>query len=433
MSARRLALQSEFPVSVSALAGWHAQPSAAERLNPPWLTLETTSRTTNADSAQLAWRVPFGPFRVPVTLTQSYSASPRGATLHEQIAYEPPFGALGGAAMRRRLARVFRYRHELALADLERGAQVGAGRKLRVLVSGATGLVGRQLSLFLEAGGHQVVRLVRRVAEGPAEIRWDPARGEIEQEKLARFDALVHLAGENVASHRWSAAQKRRVEESRVLGTRSLCRALAALTEPPKVAICASAIGFYGETGDETRDEASEGGAGFLADVCRKWEAESQVLAERGVRLVRARIGVVVARKSGAIEKMRLPFSLGLGGRLASGRQYVSWISLDDLVGLLHFSLFDDGLEGALNCVAPQAVTNAEMTRTLARMLARPALLVVPAFALKLLYGEFAEEALKSQRIVPAKALARNFRFRQPALAQALAFELGLDAELASG
>ncbi len=300
-------------------------------------------------------------------------------------------------------------------------------RELRVLVSGASGLVGQALVRFLEAEGHAVVRLVRRASNGPGEVQWDPEHAELASDKLAGLDAVVHLAGESVASHRWSPQQKRRIEDSRVLGTRTLCRALASLESPPPVLVSASAIGFYGDTGSDSRDETSPPGTGFLAEVCQKWEAETRMLGERGVRVVLARIGVVVARQSGAIEKMLLPFSLGLGARLGSGRQYVSWIALCDVVGLLYHALRDQRLVGPLNCVAPEPATNAELTRALARVLRRPAFLVVPPFALRLLYGEFSEEALKSQRVIPAQALAYGYSFRQPELEQALAFELGLE------
>jgi uncharacterized protein (TIGR01777 family) len=363
-------------------------------------------------------------------ISESCTDGAAGTTLRERVSWRSPLGALSAGAVRRRIERLLAYRHALARADLERLASVQDAGKRRVLVSGASGLLGRQLALLLEAAGHEVVRLVRRAASGPGELGWQPTHGEIERDKLAGFDAVVHLAGENVA-RRWSPEQKRRIEQSRVLGTRTLCQGLSALAAPPPVLISASAIGFYGETGSEPRDERSASGSGFLAEVCRKWEAETLPLSERGVRVVHARVGVVVARKSGAIEKMLLPFSLGLGGRIGSGRQYMSWIALDDVVGLLHAALFDARYAGAVNCVAPRPVTNTEMTQTLARLLRRPAWLRVPPLALRIAYGEFSEEALRSQRVLPAQALANGFTFRHAELEDALAFELGLSPRAA--
>jgi uncharacterized protein (TIGR01777 family) len=426
MNARSFELASDIPVSVSELTAWSARPSSSARLIPPWLKAELLGERAASDGRELELTLRCGLVRSRVTLRESFAENAASARLRAHATWRVPVPALFGGCARRQLERYLRYRFERTRADLERHARVGAGPKLRVLISGATGLIGRELALFLESGGHQVVRLVRRASQRADELAWDPLRGEIEQAKLAGIDAVVHLAGENVASHRWSPEQKRRIEDSRVLGTRTLCRALAQLATPPKVLISASAIGYYGETGSETRDERSAPGAGFLAEVCQKWEAESLALGASGVRVVQARIGVVVARRSGAIEKMWLPFSLGLGGRIGSGRQYMSWISLDDIVGLLHFALFDERLVGPLNCVAPNPVTNAAFTARLARMLRRPAVLAVPELALRILYGEFTEEALRSQRVLPAQALALGFVFRHSEVEQAFAFELGV-------
>jgi uncharacterized protein (TIGR01777 family) len=426
MSARTLELTSQIPVAASELAAWCARPSSAARLIPPWLKLELVSERATSDGRELELTLPCGLVRSRVSLRESLTENAGAASLRAQAAWRVPVPALFGGRARRQLERYLRYRLERTRVDLERHARYAAGPRLRVLISGATGLIGRELSLFLESGGHQIVRLVRRASQRADEVAWDPLRGEIEQAKLTGIDAVVHLAGENVASHRWSPEQKRRIEDSRVLGTRTLCRALAQLATPPKVLISASAIGYYGETGSETRDESSAPGAGFLAEVCQKWEAESRVLGASGVRVVHARIGVVVARQSGAIEKMWLPFSLGLGGRIGSGRQYMSWISLDDLIGLLHFALFEERLLGPLNCVAPNPVTNAAFTARLARMLRRPTFLAVPELALRILYGEFTDEALRSQRVLPAQALRLGFPFRHSELEQAFAFELGI-------
>lgn len=297
---------------------------------------------------------------------------------------------------------------------------------LRVAVTGSTGLIGSALVPALRAAGHPVVRVVRsRPAPGSGDVAWDPARGEIDAAGLEGVGAVVHLAGENVGKP-WTAEQKARIRGSREQGTRTLARALAGLRAPPRVLVSASAIGYYGDRGDETLDETASSGGGFLAEVCRVWEAEAQPARDRGIRVVHPRIGVVLSREGGALDRMLLPFRIGVGGRVGSGRQWMSWVALDDVVEAIRFALGRDTLEGPVNVTAPTPVSNEEFTRVLGRVLGRPAVLAVPAFALRLALGQMAEETvLVSQRAVPTRLTRSGFRFRYPELEGALRAVLG--------
>jgi uncharacterized protein (TIGR01777 family) len=293
-------------------------------------------------------------------------------------------------------------------------------------VSGASGLIGSALAAALVSEGHTVRRLVRHEpASGPDEIFFDPEGGRIEAEKLEGLDGLIHLAGENVAAGRWTAARKERIRRSRLLGTRLIAERLAALGTPPPLLLNASAIGFYGDRGDELLNESSAAGDGFLASLCRDWEAATEPAREAGIRVVKLRIGVVLSRQGGALKKMLLPFKLGLGGPLGSGRQYVSWIALDDLVRAILFILETPGVEGAVNGVAPSPVRNSEFTLILARAMRRPAFLPAPVVALKLALGEMAQGmVLASGRVLPNKLLSEGFSFEYPDLESALKSEL---------
>jgi uncharacterized protein len=293
---------------------------------------------------------------------------------------------------------------------------------MRVLVSGSTGLIGSRLVRQLSAAGDAVVRLVRGPSPAPGEtIEWSPEEGRIDMARLEGFDAIVHLAGESIASGRWSESRKKKIRDSRLVGTRNLAERVAKLTRPPKVVVSASAIGIYGDRGEELLDESSASGSGFLAEVCRGWENTAQPFAAAGARLVLLRTGIVLDRAGGALAKMRLPFSLGLGGRLGSGRQYMSWISLEDIVGAIRHALVTPSLQGPVNGVAPAPVTNAEFTRVLGRVMRRPTLFPVPQAAARLLLGEMADALLlASQRVSPARLLAAGYNFRHPELAPAL-------------
>jgi uncharacterized protein len=296
---------------------------------------------------------------------------------------------------------------------------------MKVLVSGASGLIGTALGNALAGEGHEVRRLVRSDPSAPAEFRWDPNAGQLDPAALDGVDAIVHLSGETVAG-RWTAAKKARIRDSRVKSTSLLSEAVAGLERKPSVLVCASAIGFYGDRGEEELTEQSRGGAGFLADVVRQWEAASEPAERAGVRVVRPRFGIVLSRDGGALQAMLIPFRLGLGGKFGSGHQYMSWIAIDDLVAVIARALGDEQLHGAVNAVAPNPVSNEEFTRTLGRVLRRPAFFRVPAVALRLALGQFAVEGLLSgQRVFPARLREAGYELRHPRLEEALRHVLG--------
>jgi uncharacterized protein (TIGR01777 family) len=451
------AKRSHMPVSAEALFAWHARPGALERLLPPWQRARVVERTgTIRDGDRTVLELgprPFaarwtalhrdcregreftdeqvsGPFRSWVHTHRFVPEGPAASWLEDSIRYELPAGAVGRALgeplVRRMLARMFAWRHARTRADLERHVAVSARGPLRIAVSGASGLIGSSLVPFLTTGGHEVRRLVRGSKSGPGEVRWDPERGEIDAAALEGLDAVVHLSGEPVAA-RWTPERRARIEQSRVESTRLLATALARLARPPRVLVSASAIGFYGDRGDAWLDESSPAGAGFLADVCKTWEAAAEPARQAGIRVAHPRIGVVLAAAGGALAAQLPLFRLGLGGRVGSGRQFVSWIALDDAVGALHHLLFADSVAGPVNLTAPEPVTNAELARTLARVLHRPALLPVPGSALRALAGDMGQALLLDGVRVRAGALeASGFAFRTPTLEAALRAELGL-------
>ncbi len=298
---------------------------------------------------------------------------------------------------------------------------------MNVLISGASGLVGSELVTFLTQKGHYIRKLVRNEAKPDAnEIKWDPASSEIEQTALEGLDAVVHLAGENIAGGRWTSERKALIRDSRVQGTRLLSETLAKLKAPPKVLVSASAIGFYGDRGDDVLDEESESGSGFLAEVCQEWEEACTAAGNASIRIVNLRTGVVLSAAGGALAKMLLPFKMGVGGVVGSGSQYMSWIAIDDLVGAIHHTLVTESLNGPVNVVAPNPATNREFTKTLGRVLRRPTLFPMPVFAARLAFGEMADELLlASTRVEPAKLKSSRFQFQFPELEDGLRHALG--------
>lgn len=300
---------------------------------------------------------------------------------------------------------------------------------LTVVITGSSGLIGTALAASLRRDGHRVVRVVRRRTAGPDELRWDPADGTIDRAGLEGVDAVVHLAGAGIGDQRWSEEYKRTILESRTRSTALLASTLAGLDRPPSVLVSGSAIAVYGDRGDEVLTEQSPPGTSFLADVVRRWEAEAAPAVEAGIRTPFIRTGIVLSPDGGALPRLLPLFKLGLGGRMGSGRQWWSWISLPDEIAAIRF-LIDGHLDGPVNLTAPEPVTNREFTKVLARVLHRPAMLPVPAFAPKLLRGaELAQELLfTSQRIVPAALEEASFRFAHPDLETALRAVLGRPA-----
>ncbi|MFB7178281.1 TIGR01777 family oxidoreductase [Streptomyces sp. NPDC056257] len=291
---------------------------------------------------------------------------------------------------------------------------------MRIAVTGATGLIGSALVRSLRADGHEVVRFVRRDPTGGDEARWDPARGYVDPAGLAGCGAVVHLAGAGIGDHRWTAAYKKEIRDSRVLGTAAIARAVAALDEPPAVLVSGSAVGYYGDTGDRAVDEDAPAGQGFLPSVCVEWEAAAAPARKAGIRTAYARTGLVVAGEGGAWGRMFPLFRAGLGGRLGNGRQYWSFISLRDEVAALRHIIDTPGLEGPVNLTAPEPLTNRQVTAAMGRVLHRPALLPVPAPALRIVLGELSADVLGSQRARPARLLESGFVFRDPGIEQAI-------------
>ncbi|MDI1250127.1 MAG: TIGR01777 family oxidoreductase [Lacunisphaera sp.] len=440
----------------AAVFAWHERPGAFGRLCPPWERVEVTRHVGGIrDGARVSLRTKVGPvwarweiehrdyvagrqFR-DVLLSGPFAKwehlhriEPAGAAacvLTDEIHYRLPLGLLGrwgGAAFTRaQLERMFEYRHAVTKADLEHATP---GAPKCVLVSGASGMVGRALQAFLETQGHTVRTLVRRAAKNDREFHWEPAAGTIDAAALAGVDAVIHLGGENVAAGRWTAARKAAIRSSRVEGTRTLAKAIAArpVDGRPEVFVSAAAVGFYGSRGDALAGEDVGAGTGFLVDVCVAWEGELAAVEALGVRTVALRTGVVLSPAGGALAKMLPAFLAGVGGRLASGRQWMSWITPDDLCAMYLRAVLDPTWRGAFNAVAPGPVTNAEFAATLAHVLRRPTLLPVPAAGLKLIFGEMAEAMLlTSTRAVPERATQAGFAWRHPELDSALRHVLG--------
>ena len=290
-----------------------------------------------------------------------------------------------------------------------------------ILVTGGSGLIGRRLIPYLETLGHRVIRLVRsRDLVSDQTVYWSTSEGGFHWDGPEGIDAIVHLAGESILG-RWTRAKKARIRDSRVDPTRNLCAFLAGMESPPSVLVAASATGFYGNRGDEPLGEESPPGDGYLPEVCRQWEAATEPARDEGIRVVNLRIGLVLTREGGALSAMHTPFRLGLGGKVGDGRQYMSWVTRDDLVAVIRFALESGDLYGPVNAVSPQPVTNAEFTRALGRALHRPTPFTIPAFAVRLLFGEMGRDLLlASARVIPERLKKTGFEFRHPGLEAAL-------------
>lgn len=465
MSTTRLVYRGHVPAHPPAsVFAWHERPGALQRLTPPWadVTVEHAEGGIR-DGARVALRVRQGPasflwelrhrdFQEGVQFRDEQVSGPLrswvhthrflpagdgGTTLEDEIEFEAPLGIpVGPLFVRGELDRLFAFRHRRLRMDLDRHAQFAGRPPLTVAVTGASGMVGSALCAYLTTGGQRVVRLVRgRAGAGPDEIAWDPRAGEIDADGLARADAVVHLAGASIAGGRWTDARKREILRSRVDGTALLARTMAASAgRGPRVLVSASAVGFYGNRGDERLDEAAPAGTGFLAEVVKAWEGATAPAAKAGVRVVHLRTGVVISPAGGALQQMLLPFKMGMGGRLGTGRQFFSWIDLDDLLGVILHALHDPGLSGPVNATAPNPVTNAAFTDALGRVLSRPTLLPVPAFALRAAFGQLGEEALLwGQRVNPARLERAGFRFAFEGVEDSLSFQLGKGGDAGRG
>lgn len=296
---------------------------------------------------------------------------------------------------------------------------------MKIAITGSSGLVGKKITAELKAGGHDVVKLVRRVRNSADEYSWNPETEKIDAKAFDNVDAVIHLAGENIASKRWTSVQKMKIKKSRVDGTRLIAGTLATLEHPPRALISASAIGYYGDRGNEVLTEESTSGAGFLAAVCRDWEDAARNADNKGIRVVFARLGVVLSKEGGALKMMLPPFLMGAGGPLGDGKQYMSWIDLDDAVKAFIYLATASDISGPVNVVAPNAETNADFTKTLAKVIHRPAFFPVPTFGVRALFGEMGQELLlSSNRVSASKLVNAGFKFDYPDLESALKHEL---------
>ncbi|HHO51305.1 MAG TPA: TIGR01777 family protein [Deltaproteobacteria bacterium] len=436
------------------LFAWHERPGAFRRLTPPWDPVRVLDRSGEGlgVGVELQLEVRVGPAPVRWTAVHTRCEPPQGFTdearsgpfrrwvhhhrftsaaggalLEDEIEWEAPLGGLGAALGRveRRLERVFDFRHRRTRDDLSRHIRCWDRPRLRVLISGSSGLIGRELTAFLDAGGHEVIPLVRS-RDRPG-VYASFSEGILDPAELEGFDAVIHLAGAPIATERWSDARREVIRRSRIDSTALLARTLASLSDPPEVFISGSAVGVYGDSGDAVCTEEASAGDTFLAGVCTEWEAAARPAQEAGIRVVYLRTGLVLSGWGGMLGLMVPLFQAGLGGRLGSGRQQQAWIHLDDHLGLVHEILFDPRYRGPINATAPSPVRQSELAGALGRVLHRPALAPTPAAALRLALGrrKADELVLQGQRAVPAAAEALGFSWLYPELEPALAHALG--------
>ena len=452
--------QSIVPHPPAAVFAWHARPGAFARLAPPWDATRVVARQgTIHDGERATLKIPFGPLRLTweaehfdfvqdqsfrdrqlrgpfSTWEQQHSFQPDGSggcVVRDEIDYRLPLGFLGralaGGNVHRRLTKVMAHRHAALARDLERHAAFPVA-PMRIAIAGCSGFIGSALSAFLSTGGHHVLRLQRPGSRAPVDavgtaVAWDPEKQWIDREALGSVDAFVNLAGANVGARKWTPEYKKELWSSRVDVTRFAAQMAASLSPRPRVFLNGSAIGIYGDCGDAPITESSEPQGGFLRELGEAWEGAAQPAVEAGIRVVYSRTGLVLSPKDGLLGKLLPLFRLGLGARLGSGRQGMSWIAIDDLVFAMHQMLCDESIQGPVNATAPTPVSNRAFTSALARMCGIPAPLSVPGFAMRLLRGEFGDETLRGAFIFPKKLQAAGFRFSFPTLPSALAHLLG--------
>lgn len=440
---------------VQALYEYHRRPGALQRLLPPWQDVRVMRSDDSLEpGAEVLLRMgagPFhvnwlarhtdlapgerfvdeqvsGPFRRWVHTHRFERAADASAVLEDDVEFRLPLGSFSESfatgLAERELDRMFRFRHHRTRHDVMRHEEHADQARQTVAITGASGLVGAALAPFLETGGHTPIAVVRSESE-PDEIRWSVAEKTIDADRFRGVDTVVHLAGEPLVG-RWTDAKKKRILDSRVEGTRLIAETLAALDDGPKTLICASAVGYYGRTGDEQVDETSPAGDDFLARVCQQWEAAAAPAREAGIRVVHLRFGVVLSAAGGALAKMLPAFKMGVGGKLGSGDQWFSWVALDDVIGAIYHAMFTDELAGPVNVTAPRPVTNEQFTETLGEVLHRPTFMTVPKLAVKAAFGEMGEATLLGgQRVFPRRLIDTGFVFEFNELEEALRHELG--------
>jgi len=432
---------------------WHARPGAFVRLSPPWRRVEIVeARGGLSNGARVVMRLGSSPFSVEwVAVHRGFEdgrrfvdvqesgpfadwvhehgfedTAPGRSVVVDRIDYTLPFGSAGELALdwltRRTLSRVFRFRAAITAGDLARHAPYFGRAPLRVAITGASGLIGVQLAAFLTAGGHEVLRFARGRTAREGEIAWNPDRGRIDHEALEGLDAVVHLAGANIAGGRWTDERKAEIVGSRIKGTKLLADALSVLRTPPQVFVSASAVGYYGDPGSDRVDENTRGGSGFLAETARAWEGATEPATLAGIRTVTMRFGVILTSRGGAMAKMRLPFKLGAGGPIGGGRQGFSWIALDDAIYAIHHLIRNETVRGPVNVVAPEPLSQREFAVALGRALHRPAVIPLPASIVRALFGQMGEEVLlRGPFVLPAALRRSGFTWAAERLDEALA------------
>jgi uncharacterized protein (TIGR01777 family) len=447
----------ELPIAAEDAFAWHESDGALSRLMPPWEKARVRRRQgTIRDGDVTELEVKIGPFWIAwVAEHQDYvpghsfvdvqtkgpfahwvhthsllrTNDPQRSILQDRIEYRVPGGMFARLVAKsnvlNKLRAMFAYRHRRTLDDLKLLSRYKDSTSMKIALTGAGGLVGKELTSLLSTQGHQVIPMVRREAK-EGEIHWSPSTGEINAAALEGVDIVVHLAGAGIADARWSAAQKKKIIDSRVDGTKLISETIAKLDKKPQALICASAIGMYGDRGDQWVDEDAGGDDSFLSDVCQQWEAATQAAEDADIRVAKMRIGVVLSPNGGALQKMLTPFKMCVGGVVGSGKQYWSWISIDDVAGAIHHAIVNDNVTGPVNCVAPNPATNREFTKTLGKVLGRPTIFPMPAFAARLALGEMANALLlASTRVKPARLVETGYEFRHPDLEEALRHVLG--------
>lgn len=448
--------RSLYPCSAAELHAWHSRPGALERLLPPWEKTAVLSKSGGIEpGGQVLLKMHLGPFpfhyqgrhleNIPGRMFRDvqekgpfahwshshfFEDTPEGAQLTDVVEYSLPGHALLPEGIKSfvtgNLKRMFHYRETVLREDILLHKRCSS-RPLRLLVSGASGVLGRDLLPLLTTGGHQVFTLVRRTPDrAKGEIFWDPEKNILSEDDLPELDGVIHLAGEYIGLSRWSEDKKRRVLNSRVNGTELLVRTLAARSRPPEVFLSASAIGYYGDCGDTITSETDPPGTGFMSEVCSRWEHATKLAVDAGIRTVLLRLGVGLTPKGGALKRILTASPCGYIRRFGTGKQYISWISGDDMISAILHALTCTSLTGPLNIAAPEPVTNLQLMETLARITRRPLLFPLPAGLLQMMYGQMAREILLSScRVATEKLEDSGFHFRHPTLQKALTVLLG--------
>lgn len=450
--------QSEIPASAKVVFAWHERPGAFYRLTPPWVSMKIPGKHVAIANGQISeliiklgpfaitWKLAYqdyipneqfrdvmssGPFAYWNHLHRVESIGSTKSHMIDHVEYVLPFGKLGRFFGRKWiqqfLLKMFNYRHRILTGDIADMHKYGNFKPLRILITGSSGLIGSALKPYLTAMGHQVICLVRQDSDPQFDrILWDPENNLIDVKYLEHLDAVIHLAGENLNGRRWNKKYKSKIYNSRVKGTNLLASTLKQLKHPPKVLITASAIGFYGNRHGEVVTEESLGGVGFLANLTKDWELETEQVRARGIRLVNLRFGVVLTPAGEALAKMLLPFQMGLGGTVGRGEQSLSWVAIDDVLGAIYHGISCKELDGPVNVVAPEPCTNQKLTKTLGAVLKRPTFFRIPKLILRILYGEVVNETLfVSTSAKPVKLQNTGYEFRFPKLEPALRHILG--------